>query len=78
MSAIIAAALGLAEQVMSTVATAAARKLITDVRDIKLEILAEENKGYDSDDPKLEALYAKAKILIEAATSEYALAATQH
>ena len=73
MSAAIAAGLGLAEQVMATIATAQARKLITDVRDIKLQILSEEGKGYYSDDAKLETLYQQAKILIEAAQAEFTL-----
>lgn len=77
MTAIIAAALGLAEQVMTVVATAAARKLITDVRDIKLEIQEAEDKGYFSDDAKIETLYQRAQILIEAATAEYTLHAVK-
>lgn len=77
MSAALTAGLGLAEAVLSMIATNSARKLITDVRDIKLEILAEEGRGYDSDDAKLETLYRKAKILIEAAKAEVELYATK-
>lgn len=77
MSVALAAGLGLAESVLKIVATEAARKLITDVRDIKLQILAEEGLGYDSDDAKLETLYRKAKILIEAAKSEVDLYAAK-
>lgn len=73
MGAAIAAGLGLAEQVLTYVNTQASRKLITDVRDIRLKILAEEGKGYYSDDAKLETLYAQAKILIEAAQAELRL-----
>jgi hypothetical protein len=62
---------------MSYLATKAAQKLVTDVRDIKLEILKEETKGYDSDDAKLEMLYQKAQILIEAAQAEFNLHAAK-
>lgn len=77
MSAAIAAGLGLAEQVMIKINTDAARKLITDVRDIKLKILEAENQGYYSDDAKIETLYQQAQILIEAATAEYHLNAAK-
>ena len=70
MSVALSAGLGLAESVLKIIATDVARKLITDVSDIKLQILAEEDLGYLSDDAKLETLYRKAKILIEAAKSE--------
>lgn len=73
MSAALAAALGLAEQVMIKINTDAARKLINDVKDKKLQILAEENKGYYSNDPKIELLYQELTILIEAALAEYHL-----
>lgn len=69
----ITAGLGLAEEVFKYINTEASRKLIKDVRDIKLKILAEEGKGYLSDDPKIETLRAQAGILIEAATSELRL-----
>jgi hypothetical protein len=63
-------ALGLAAEVLKYVNTENGRKLIVDVKNIKLEILEEEGKGYGSDDAKLETLYSRAKILIEAAQSE--------
>lgn len=77
MSAALAAGLGLAESILGVIATEAARKLITDVRDVKLAILNEENQGYYSDDAKLENLYRKAKILIEAAKAEVDLYAAK-
>lgn len=67
------AALELATGILTFINTERGRALITDVRDVKLQILAEENKGYDSNDPLLETLYAKAKILVDAATAELAL-----
>lgn len=73
MSAAIAAGLGLAEQVLVYVNTKNARELIVKVRDTRLAILAEEGKGYYSDDAKLETLYAQAKIHMEAAEAELRL-----
>lgn len=76
MSTIVAAALTLAGEVMKYVNTKNAQKLINDVKDLKLKILEEEGKGYTSDDAKLETLYAQAKVLMEAATSELNLHVT--
>ena len=70
---ILTAALGLAEEVLKYVNTENGRKLIQDVKNIQLEILNEENQGYHSDDAKLETLYKRARILMDAASSEIRL-----
>lgn len=77
MGATIAAALALATKVFEYLNTKESRKFIEDVKNIKLEILSEESKGYHSDDAKLEELYKRAKILIEAATAELNLNAVK-
>lgn len=46
--------------------TKEALKYVDQVEGLKLQILAEEEKGYDSDDPKLEHLYAELRVLMEA------------
>lgn len=75
---IVTAALALAEKVLEFIDTNNARKLINDVKQIKLDILDEENRGYASDDAKLETLYKRSKILFEAAQQEVILNATKH
>ncbi len=61
----------LAEQVMIFVNTENSRKYGDEIKEIKLQMLAEEEKGYHSDDAKIEHLHKKLKIVVEAADAEF-------
>lgn len=62
--------LSLAEQVFKFVNTKMSMKYINELVSLRQDILEEENKGYDSDDAKLETLYKQAQIIQEAAKAQ--------
>ncbi len=61
---------GLASQVFSFLNTLESRKYIDEIKDIKLQILAEEQKGADSDDALIEDLYARLGVIVEACNED--------
>lgn len=66
----LAPALSLATQVFQYLNTKAATKYLTELMELKKDLLNEEAKGYNANAPKIEGLKARAKILVEAATAE--------
>lgn len=53
--------------------TEASRKYIDQMVKLKMDILEEEDRGYDSDDAKIESLYKELTIVMQASQQELAL-----
>ena len=73
MNALITAALAAVTEGLKLANTAASRKYIDRITEIRLEILREEEKGYESDDAKLESLYKELVVVVDGAKNEIAL-----
>lgn len=63
-------ALGTLKEALIKMNLESARKYVDQFTDIELEILKEEEKGYESDDAKIEALYKKLAVIYRAAEAE--------
>lgn len=57
--------------------TKSSRKYIDKIAEIRMEILKEEERGYEADDTRVERLYKELKIAMEAATQEIRMAAAR-
>lgn len=57
-------------QTLQVIGLAESRKYIEAIRRLRKEILAERSLGYDSDDARLEKLYAELAIELQAAQSD--------
>ncbi len=75
---LIAAALGLATEVMKFMGEEANRKYGDKLYELNQDLLKEEAKGYDSDDSKIEYLYKEVKITLQALQTDLALKLASH
>lgn len=66
----IAAGLELAAQIFTLINSLESRKYVDRIISIRLELVDEESKGYDSDDAKIETLHQECTIIMEAAKVE--------
>ena len=73
MEGIIGAALTLATEVFKFINTVNARKYLDELVDLQQNIKDEENKGGDADDAKIESLYERLKIILQASEHEIRL-----
>lgn len=73
MNALINAALAAVTEGLKLANTAMSRKYIDKMTVIRMEILREEEKGYESDDARLETLYQELSIVMDGARNEIAL-----
>jgi hypothetical protein len=71
---LIAAALGAVTEGLKLISSKEATKYLDRAVELQLKIQKEENRGYDSDDARLESLYKEAKVILEAAQKEFTLA----
>lgn len=74
MQGIIAAALTAITQGLMLVNTITSRKYIDEIQSIKIQILDQESKRFESDDALIEYLYQKLKICVDASAEEIKLA----
>lgn len=74
---LISGLIGAVAEALKLINTKESVKMIRELTEAKLELLKEEEKGYDSDDPKCEQLYKRIKILADAAQQEIALHAAK-
>lgn len=65
--------LDLATEALKLVNLKTARAHVDKIASLKNELLSEKEKGYDSDDPKIEHLLKELEIEMEAATNEIKL-----
>lgn len=77
MPGLIGSALSAVSAVFGYLNTEASRKYLNDSVQLSLDIESEEAKGEQADDAKLESLYAKAKVIFQAAKDELALVQAQ-
>lgn len=70
---LIGPALGLAQEILKLINTNNARKYVDKMYEIKKDIQEEQDKGYHSDDLKIEKLYSEFTITMEAFKNEVAL-----
>lgn len=73
MNPIIDPLIGLADEVMQLVNTEVVRANVQDLKKTRLDLQAELDRGYDSDDAKIESLMEQIVIKAEAVTNEVAL-----
>jgi hypothetical protein len=73
MSAIIGPAIQLAISLCGLIASQQAMSYIDELKEIQLALLAEEAKGDDADDGKIESLHRQLPILFQAVNEQYAL-----
>jgi hypothetical protein len=73
MALLIAQAIAAIAEGLKLANTVASRKYIDRLVEIQMELLREENKGYESDDARIENLYKELSIIFQAAKSEIAL-----
>lgn len=67
---LIAAGIELATSIINLIGLKESRKYLDRLTQLKLEIIAEEGKGYDSDDAKLENAYKELKVIMDAVQLE--------
>lgn len=70
---LIGAAIGAVSAIFQYLNTEAARKYIDQLVKLKTDLQAEEDKGYQSDDAKIEDLHKQIKVIFDAAQQEIAL-----
>jgi hypothetical protein len=73
MMTIVGPLIDLAVAVLGMIATDEAMKYITQLNDARTALQAELAKGYDSDDAKVEALYAQIQVLTQTVNNQLTL-----
>jgi hypothetical protein len=77
MLALLAPIIGLATESLKLINSKEATKYIDQMVKLKMNIMNEEAKGYNSDDVKIEKWYKELKIVLEAVQQEVALHAAK-